>query len=247
MRSGISPADHLRDLDIDVRVALPVGNSFQDHPIAAFPIGEETSIMDFHTNCCARYTSDLGGARPGDMMLVAMNRLGDGLGHTRAPTPNFGLIGALGERVFSRGSIRLASADPLAQPIVEENMLDDPSDLLRSRRNQASDRTREPAWIRRHRRIHRHRRLDRRHRHARQRHRHRRMGVAERRRRPTRHQQLSDGCCGQPLGVVDPNCRTRRSRLRVIDASVMPSVPCAGTHLTTVMIAEHMADRLRSA
>jgi choline dehydrogenase-like flavoprotein len=27
----------------------------------------------------------------------------------------------------------------------------------------------------------------------------------------------------------------------------MPSVPCAGTHLTTVMIAEHMADRLRSA
>jgi choline dehydrogenase len=32
--------------------------------------------------------------------------------------------------------------------------------------------------------------------------------------------------------------------LRVIDASVMPFVPRANTHLTTVMIAEHMAERL---
>ncbi len=68
------------------------------------------------------------------MMLVAMNRLGDGLGrHTRAPTPNFGLIGVWVNECFSRGTIRLASADPLAQPIVEENMLDDPSDVLRMR------------------------------------------------------------------------------------------------------------------
>jgi 5-(hydroxymethyl)furfural/furfural oxidase len=50
-----------------------------------------------------------------------------------------------------------------------------------------------------------------------------------------------------PLAVVDPNCRVLGVRgLRVIDASIMPSVPCANTHLTTVMIAEHMADRLRS-
>ena len=33
--------------------------------------------------------------------------------------------------------------------------------------------------------------------------------------------------------------------LRVIDASVMPSVPRANTYLTTVMIAEAMAARLR--
>jgi choline dehydrogenase len=32
----------------------------------------------------------------------------------------------------------------------------------------------------------------------------------------------------------------------VIDASVMPEVPRANTHLTTVMIAEHMAARFRA-
>jgi choline dehydrogenase len=33
--------------------------------------------------------------------------------------------------------------------------------------------------------------------------------------------------------------------LRVIDASIMPEVPRANTHLTTVMIAERMAELLR--
>ena len=42
------------------------------------------------------------------------------------------------------------------------------------------------------------------------------------------------------------NCRVLGlQNLRVIDASVMPSVPCANTHLTTVMIAEYMADQLK--
>jgi choline dehydrogenase len=35
--------------------------------------------------------------------------------------------------------------------------------------------------------------------------------------------------------------------LRVIDASIMPEVPRANTHLTTVAIAERMADRLKGA
>jgi choline dehydrogenase len=34
--------------------------------------------------------------------------------------------------------------------------------------------------------------------------------------------------------------------LRVIDASIMPSVVRANTHLTTVMIGERMADRLNA-
>jgi choline dehydrogenase len=46
--------------------------------------------------------------------------------------------------------------------------------------------------------------------------------------------------------VVDPDCRVRGiAGLRVIDASVMPADCRANTHLTTVMIAEHMADRMR--
>jgi choline dehydrogenase-like flavoprotein len=45
-----------------------------------------------------------------------------------------------------------------------------------------------------------------------------------------------------PLAVVDPECRYLGvSGLRVVDASVMPSVPRANTHLSTVMIAEKVA------
>ena len=47
--------------------------------------------------------------------------------------------------------------------------------------------------------------------------------------------------------VVDPECRVIGcSGLRVIDASVMPEVVRANTHLTTVMMAEKMADRLKA-
>jgi 5-(hydroxymethyl)furfural/furfural oxidase len=45
--------------------------------------------------------------------------------------------------------------------------------------------------------------------------------------------------------VVDPDCRVVGcSGLRVIDASIMPEVVRANTHLTTVMIAEKTADAL---
>jgi choline dehydrogenase len=54
------------------------------------------------------------------------------------------------------------------------------------------------------------------------------------------------GSADDPDAVVDPLCRVRGTdSLWVIDASVMPEVPAANTHLTTVMIAERMADVLR--
>ena len=55
------------------------------------------------------------------------------------------------------------------------------------------------------------------------------------------------GAADDPAAVVDPDCRVIGvSGLRVIDASVMPEVPRANTHLTTVAVAERMADVLRS-
>jgi choline dehydrogenase-like flavoprotein len=33
--------------------------------------------------------------------------------------------------------------------------------------------------------------------------------------------------------------------LRVVGASIMPKIPRANIHLTTVMIAEHIADRIK--
>jgi choline dehydrogenase len=252
MRSGIGPEGHLRELGVEVRAPLPVGDSFQDHPIAALPIVLKESAIpppDFrHTNCCIRYASDMGDAGPGDMMLVAMNRLGDGLGrHTRAPSANFGLLGVWVNECFSRGTIRLASTDPLAQPIIEENMLDDRSDVLRMRDGvkRAIELARRPgfgeiaeliatgasgagldaldsddaidAWA---------------------------MQNAGDAQHGTSSCRM--GAADDPLSVVDPQCCVLGFRsLRVIDASIMPSVPCANTHLTTVMIAEYMADRLK--
>ncbi len=47
--------------------------------------------------------------------------------------------------------------------------------------------------------------------------------------------------------VVDSQCRVHGvSALRVIDASVMPSVVSANTSTTTIMIAEKMADQIRA-
>jgi choline dehydrogenase len=252
MRSGIGPADHLRSLGIGVRAALPVGEQLQDHPIAALPIVLHDTVMPSpgfrHTNCCVRYSSRLGGAGPGDMMIVAMNRLGDGLGrHTRAPTLNFGLLGVWVNECFSRGQLRLASTDPTEHPIIEENMLDDASDGLRMRDGvkRLLDLARRPAfrdiaqtiaigpdggidaldsdtaidaWALAN------------------------CGDAQHGTSTCRM-----GATNDPTTVVDSDCRVLGFEgLRVIDASVMPSVPCANTHLTTVMIAEAMADRIKA-
>ena len=48
--------------------------------------------------------------------------------------------------------------------------------------------------------------------------------------------------------VVDSDCWVVGvDGLRVIDASIMPEVPRANTHLTAVMIAEHMAERMKGS
>jgi len=55
------------------------------------------------------------------------------------------------------------------------------------------------------------------------------------------------GRADDPNAVVDPACRVLGSdALYVVDPSIMPSVPRANTHLTTVMIAEKIAAELLS-
>jgi choline dehydrogenase len=53
------------------------------------------------------------------------------------------------------------------------------------------------------------------------------------------------GPAGDPAAVVDQECRVRGvDGLRVVDASVMPTIPRANTNLTCIMIGEKVADRL---
>jgi len=54
------------------------------------------------------------------------------------------------------------------------------------------------------------------------------------------------GAAGDPRSVVDPACRVIGvSGLRVVDASVMPEVVRANTNLSTIMVAEKIADTIR--
>jgi choline dehydrogenase len=51
------------------------------------------------------------------------------------------------------------------------------------------------------------------------------------------------GRADDPMAVVDQRCRLRGVRnLRVVDASVIPTIPRANINLTCIMIAEHVSD-----
>jgi choline dehydrogenase len=51
------------------------------------------------------------------------------------------------------------------------------------------------------------------------------------------------GPAGDPLAVVDQHCQLRGlENLRVVDASIMPTIPRANINLTCIMIGERLAD-----
>ncbi|NOX50196.1 MAG: glucose-methanol-choline oxidoreductase [Gammaproteobacteria bacterium] len=250
MRSGIGPADHLKEHDIDVKLDLPVGRNFQDHPVATFVIQYKNEYIpppEFrHTNCCIRYSSDMEGAGPGDMFIVAMNGLGDSIGRlTTKKDKNFGTVGVWVNECYSRGHLELQSTDPYQDPIIFENMLDDERDFnrLRDGVERLVNLVHQPAFTQ----------------------------ISSAIIRAGDFKPISDckgenlddwmmafagdtqhGTCtcrmgaeDDPRTVVDSACKVLGvDGLRVIDASIMPNVPRANTHLTAVMIGEKMAAEL---
>jgi choline dehydrogenase-like flavoprotein len=174
------------------------------------------------------------------MQMIALGAVGpgaDGIAGAR-------LLGAV-MRVFSSGEVRLASEDPRIDPVVEFRMLTDARDLVRLRecvirmidvlRQPAIERIAESvvalttpldalgndddidAWL-----------------------------LAN-----VNDYVHAVGTCrmgrpGDPAAVVDLDCRVQGyERVRVCDASVMPDLPKANTHLTTVAIADELARRLQ--
>jgi choline dehydrogenase len=54
------------------------------------------------------------------------------------------------------------------------------------------------------------------------------------------------GLESDPLAVVDAECRVYGvERLRVVDASIMPSIPSCNLNAPTIMLAEKAADLIR--
>jgi len=261
-RSGIGPADWLQEAAVEVRAELPVGRNFQDHPLVSLVLDLQPEAVPppgfRHTNCCLRYSSNLAGAGAGDMMMVAMNRLGDSLGRGDLDDnpQGIGMLGVWVNQCFATGELRITSNNPHEQPVIEENMLGDPRDLARMR-----DGIRRLATLAQHDAVQALARqvtvspggwagggeqpltleqvlalpddqLD-----------ELALAVAGDAQHATSTCRM--GAADDADAVVDPECKVRGfTGLRVADASVMPTVPCANTHLTTVMIAEKVAEQL---
>jgi choline dehydrogenase-like flavoprotein len=55
------------------------------------------------------------------------------------------------------------------------------------------------------------------------------------------------GPADDTTAVVDQRCRVRTvENLRIVDASVMPTIPRANINLTCIMIGEHVSDWMRA-
>jgi choline dehydrogenase len=246
-RSGIGPRGLLEGLGIRVVADRPVGEHLLDHPILGLmlelrPDAQVSTLAHRHTNCCLRYTSGLAGSGVNDMIMIAGNlRPAEDGGTTRAR------LAVSAFQALSEGSVRIATRDPAVDPRVEERMLSHDSDLLRMR--DGVQRMREIGLHDEVRAIA--TRVE--------------YGMTGRSiEQPFPARELDDwmfaecsdaqhasGTCrmgakDDPRSVVDPDCQVIGcSGLRVIDASVMPTVVRANTHLTTVMIAEKMAEHLK--
>ena len=152
MLSGIGPAAHLAEHGIDVVVDAPdVGANLQDHLVAGLaPAAKGGTLYDAEKPAeLARYltarkgmlTSNVAeaygfvrtevaertGAPAGlpdiEIIFAPVPYVGEGL----VPTPAHGLtVGAILLRPRSRGTIRLASADPSAAPLIDPAYLSDP-------------------------------------------------------------------------------------------------------------------------
>ena len=128
--SGIGPAQHLRDLGIEVVADLPgVGANLQDHPKSQVAY---TTTRAIGNGLYARKPQVLLRSEPAvvpDLHAIFIEfpihpRFVPGQEH------GYSVIFAL-MKPASRGSIRLASADPDQAPVIDPGYLTDPSDMAR--------------------------------------------------------------------------------------------------------------------
>lgn len=269
MAAGIGPADHLKSLGIEVQLDLPgVGSNLHDHLYT--PLRFHGTSDTGHTSTAPHFLwgmfrdfvfnegwfgktfleagaflkSEPSQPRPDLQFLTipwAYPEPNDDTleGQTIAKSPSFTVL-AVGLYPKSRGSVRLASADPRVAPLIDPNFLDDDADaqvLMRGMRLARQVAQTEPlakymkgeAF----------------------------PGAAcESEAAMRAHMRLASktvyhpvGTCkmgSDPLAVVDSSLRLHGlTGLRVADASIMPEIVGGNTNAPTIMIGERCADLIR--
>lgn len=132
LRNGIGPAEELRALGIDVVRDLPgVGKNLMEHPLIAVsaflpPKSRMPDLDEHHDQALLRWTSSIKDAPQGDMHFAIIGRTA-----WHEIGQRMGTILIWVNKSFSRGELRLKSADPAAEPEVDFNLLSDPRDTER--------------------------------------------------------------------------------------------------------------------
>jgi choline dehydrogenase len=121
LRSGVGPADHLASLGIGVVAALPVGEHLQDHPFfhTMYALAPEYATMAPSLGAMLWTASSEAAEHELDLHVVAAHPGELPIGPTGGA---FALSAAL-VGPESRGTLRLASRDPLDPPVIDTNYL----------------------------------------------------------------------------------------------------------------------------
>ncbi|MFF4010830.1 GMC family oxidoreductase [Streptomyces sp. NPDC001717] len=241
LRSGLGPADELRALGIEPVLDLPgVGRDLADHPAVSVDVahaGAGRPPRPFQLVATLHSARADAHREPPDLQLI----VGGPFDNTGAATGATYFVGGALLTPRSRGRVWLRSPDPLAAPRVDLGYFSHPADLPRlveaARRAWRAARAKplDPLSA----------------------------GmvsapdedgdaVVERFVRDhvwTYHHPVGTCAMGpdpEAGAVVDPTGRVHGvDGLWVVDASIMPDVPSANTHLPTLMLAERIAALLR--
>ena len=238
LRSGIGPASQLRDLGITVRADLGgVGANLADHTAVALelPYAAEPALAPLAQVVATLRSTQAEGDAP-DLQLIAFAPDAPG----RDGPATFRLVAAL-LKPRSRGTLSLRSQRLEEPPRIELGYFREPADLDRLEegleiaedladrpelralaagrqwRGPEAARDARRDWIRRSSWTY-----------------HHPVGTC------------SIGPASDPAAVVDECGRVHGiDGLRVADASVMPDIPTANTHIPTLMVAERLAELIR--
>ena len=241
MRSGIGPAPQLAAHQIEVVSDLQgVGQNLSDHPaLSVLCAARKDAAVDHDApiiQTILRYTAE-GSDQRNDLQIEQISFAG------RPDGPPQFAIAAVLEYQYGRGEVQLASADPVAAPVVRNRFCEDPRDRTRLAtclRDALAFTTVEPL-----------------------------KGMIESVLFPAAARGTDDDAlqalcarfaasgyhpCGtlkmgpesDPMAVVDQYGRCHgMDGLVVADASIMPAVPRANTNLTCIMIGEKIGEWVR--